>query len=496
MYGTGIAKASFVDDTLFMKLFQNSITRRVNFIIVLLLITGIGIMSLFFTLALTSTLNNSLSRSLSDRSRLLYTAIENFMLPGQANLAVNFFGEIEGSVAGEEIVLYRTDGVPAFTDSSTISIVNEEIGAEVFSGERSPVMWEGGSLDQARFSRATQIPPERQLFRSRDEGGNYLFQIYEPLINKPNCASCHGSNHTIRGLIHIAADISPAVNLQRMFIAATLLTFLLLVTFLTLFLAGFMNRHVIDPVKQIALVCTTITGGRFDARVDVKGNDEIAGLGTTVNTMIVGLRERYELSKYVSSSTIRDLTGSSIGKKVPITVFFSDIRGFTSFSEKLDPETVVQALNAVLSSQSDIISSFGGDIDKYVGDEIMATFTGRDGPRQAAECALAIMETFSSSEEFYGLRLGIGINTGLAILGRIGSAKRADYTVIGDTVNVASRLCSSAPAGVVYVSQISARFLPDHILKDDAQYLSVKGKSKTVTAYPIRKNKEETGEPI
>ncbi len=496
MSRAGIAKAPPVDNTFFMKLFQNSITRRVNFIIILLLITGIGIMSLFFALALTTTLNNSLSQSLSDRSRLLYTAIENFMLPGQADLAVNFFGEIEGSVAEEEIVLYRTDGVPAFTDSSTIEMVNGEIGDGVFSVERSPVMWEGGALDPDRFSRATQVPPERQLFRSRDEMGNYQFQIYEPLINKPNCASCHGSDHTIRGLIHIAADISPAVNLQRLFMAATLITFLLLVTFLTLFLAGFMHRHVIDPVKEIALVCSTITGGRFDTRVDIKGNDEIAGLGTTVNTMIVGLRERYELSKYVSSSTIRDLTGSSIGKKVPITVFFSDIRGFTSFSEKLDPETVVKALNAVLSSQSEVISSFGGDIDKYVGDEIMATFTGRDGPRQAAECALAIMEAFSSSSEFYGLQLGIGINTGLAILGRIGSAKRADYTVIGDTVNVASRLCSSAPPGTVYVSQTCARFLPDHMLRSDPHHLRVKGKSRTVTAYRIRKSMEETGETI
>lgn len=453
-------------------------------------------MSFFFAFALTSTLNDSLTQGLQDRSRLLYTAIENFMLPGQASLAVDFFGDLEGSTAGEEIVLYRTDGVPAFTDGSTIEQVNREIGAARFSPERPPVQWIGGALDTVRFESATGMPPRSQFFRSRDDDGSFLFQIYDPLINKPNCAECHGADHTVRGLIHISADISGAVRLQRLYVSATLATFLLLVTSLALFLGGFMHRHVIDPVKQIAAVCSAITGGSFDRKVSIEGRDEIAALGSTVNTMITGLRERYELSKFVSSSTLKALSGNQIGKKIPVTVFFSDIRGFTAFSERMDPETVVEALNAVLTAQSEIIVEEGGDIDKYVGDEIMATFTGRDGPAMAARCALAIMERFTDTGDFHGLRLGMGINTGLAILGRIGSAIRADYTVIGDTVNVASRLCSNAGPGVAYLSETTVRFLPSRFRLGPPVPLSVKGKQKPITVFSLEGVADEKEGPV
>ena len=95
--------------------------------------------------------------------------------------------------------------------------------------------------------------------------------------------------------------------------------------------------------------------------------------------MVDGLYERFELSKFVSSATIQSIKHSNKGTKTEIAIFFSDIRGFTAFSEKLSPEAVVTHLNKILNVQTEIIQRYGGDIDKYVGDEIVALFFG-EGP--------------------------------------------------------------------------------------------------------------------
>jgi adenylate cyclase len=329
------------------------------------------------------------------------------------------------------------------------------------------------------------MPPKRQIFRSKDSEGVFLFEIYEPLINKPNCASCHGPDHTVRGVIHLTNDITGAIQQQRIFIAAgASLSLLMLITLITI-LASFLHRMVIGPVKQIGVVCETISAGNFETSVAIEGNNEIARLGITVNQMITGLKERYELSKYVSSSTIQALTGQSAGKRVPLTVLFSDIRGFTAFSEAKDPETVVEALSRILSAQSEIITSLGGDIDKYVGDEIMATFTGKSGPRNSVEAALSIMELMDKSDQFSDLKVGIGINSGVALLGRIGSAQRADYTVIGDAVNIASRICAKAASGTVYITETTARFVHDSFRLSSPESLTVKGKKDAVKVFHV-----------
>jgi hypothetical protein len=134
-----------------MALFEKSITKRVNLIIIFLLTCGLGIISFIFSFALTNTFNSSLTGSLEDRSRIIYTAIENFMLPGQASLAVSFFNGLETGGARETVVLYRSDAVPAFSDDRTIREVNSFIDQDFFSSERAPVLWQGRSLEEDLF---------------------------------------------------------------------------------------------------------------------------------------------------------------------------------------------------------------------------------------------------------------------------------------------------------------------------------------------------------
>jgi adenylate cyclase len=328
-------------------------------------------------------------------------------------------------------------------------------------------------------------PPLMQVFRESEERRTY-YRIYKPLINKPKCARCHGSSHTIRGVIEVRSDITSSVRRQRSAVVTSASIFLGVLLVLSAALTRFMQRAVLRPVTVVRDVCTAVTRGDFSRKVDRLTNDEIGELGSTVNQMVEGLYERFELSKYVSSSTIRSLKGGGTGKNLGLTVFFSDIRGFTSYTEKQDAETVVANLNALLNLQSEIITSYGGDIDKYVGDEIMAMFTGREGVAAACRCAAEIQRRIAAEgNAFDRLQVGIGINTGKVILGMIGSERRADFTMIGDNVNLASRLCSAAGPGEIIAARSTYRRAGEDFSWEGPYKVRVKGKEEYVRVYKL-----------
>ncbi len=170
--------------------------------------------------------------------------------------------------------------------------------------------------------------------------------------------------------------------------------------------------------------------------------------------MVRGLRERSELTKYVSAGTIGAIQDSQEPRRVRKTLLFTDVRGFTSYTGSHDPERVVGILNKLLEEQSRIIHEHQGDIDKFVGDEVVAVFTGEDSPTRACSAAKAIMSAVRDGREAYdGLTLGAGIASGEVIQGMIGSARRADFTVIGASVNIAARLCGLAKPGQILVAR-------------------------------------------
>jgi adenylate cyclase len=138
------------------------------------------------------------------------------------------------------------------------------------------------------------------------------------------------------------------------------------------------------------------------------------------------------------------------GRRADLTVLFSDIRGFTTFSEQLTPEEVVDLLNEYLTLMTEIIFSHGGTVDKFEGDAILAFFGAPqvhdDDPERAVQAALEMRDRLGELEDRWqelaktSLKIGIALHTGQAVVGNIGSPRKMDYTVIGDTVNLASRL--------------------------------------------------------
>ena len=131
-------------------------------------------------------------------------------------------------------------------------------------------------------------------------------------------------------------------------------------------------------------------------------------------------------------------------------MLFCDIRGYTAFAERHDPEAVVEVLNLYFQQQADIVAKHHGDVDKFVGDQIVAVFQDQEMERNAVRCALEIQ---SATDELgrqhpdWDLEVGIGISTGEVIMGAMGSKNRMDFTVVGDNVNLAARLCSHAAPG-------------------------------------------------
>jgi class 3 adenylate cyclase len=429
-----------------------SLTLKVDLILVVALAAGIGAVMAAFTFSLLGSRERLTRDNLVQQGEILYTSIENFMIPGDAPIAVKFFEKVSLASPDYSIRLYRRDGTAAFSDNQTIDRVNANQKFKKFE-RRDAIAAAAAMPDRPRLDKATSLPPESVFFRD-DAGGRAYFRAYRPLINLPKCTACHGSDHTVRGVIDIRSDVTSVVVAQNLTLGAGFVGFFVVVGALALTLGSFLRRVVLDPVRKIGRLCSDVAGGSFEGRVEVRGRDEIGELARTVNTMVEGLYERYELTKYVSTGTIGAIKEKrQEPKRVERSLLFTDVRGFTSYTESKQPERVVEILNRLLDRQSAVIQENGGTIDKFVGDEIVAYFQDEDGPTRACRSALAIARLCEEEKEANdGLSVGIGIATGAVILGMVGSSRRADFTVIGDPVNIASRLCSLAKGGQIIAS--------------------------------------------
>ena len=162
---------------------------------------------------------------------------------------------------------------------------------------------------------------------------------------------------------------------------------------------------------------------------------------------------RSNLNRYVSRRTqqmVKAYTRTGIlppPQEEELCILFSDVRGYTQLSQEVEPRALFAELSASLGMQVDSVYQNGGDVDKFAGDGIMAVFDGADGAVNACRCALDILRRTAASNGAQGepmLRLGIGIHCGRALVGNVGSERQLDYSVIGETVNLAARLCGAA----------------------------------------------------
>ncbi len=181
------------------------------------------------------------------------------------------------------------------------------------------------------------------------------------------------------------------------------------------------------------------------------------------------------------------------GEQRQVTVLFADIRGFTRMSEEMSPEAVVTMLNIYLSVMIDKVLQNDGMVNKFAGDNIMAVWNAPYSEEDHAQ--LAVKAAWEAQKEIVELQqrdpslpkvqFGIGINTGEAVAGNVGSLGRAEYTVIGDAVNLASRICSAAPGGEVWIGPETYRQATDYLQVEEMEPQTFKGKIEKVVVYRV-----------
>ena len=290
-------------------------------------------------------------------------------------------------------------------------------------------------------------------------------------------------------------------------------------------LGAILSWSLIRPVRRVDGALEMIANGDFDTRVEVPNRDEFgnltknlnrttqhlatlygdleslnANLQETVDTKVAELERASRLKRYLSPQVADSiLAGEQDFKLGPsrkfLTTFFSDVRGFTSAAEGMEPEELVDELNDYLSEMTEIVFRHGGTLDKYVGDAVMVFFGDpvpqEDHAARAVRMSLEMRERMNQLQERWlrkyseGFEIGIGISTGWVTVGDIGSPARSDYTVLGNQVNLASRLADQAEAGQILVTERTMREVEDFVEGTVIDEISLKGVNRPIKIYEL-----------
>jgi class 3 adenylate cyclase len=270
-------------------------------------------------------------------------------------------------------------------------------------------------------------------------------------------------------------------------------------------LALLVSASVAQPLREVQLAMAQVQRGALDVRCTVVSNDEIGAVAEGFNRMVQGLREREAIretfGKYVSPE-VRDeiLAGrvSGAGVQCEVTILFADLRDFTPWVEASPPAEVVTDLNAYFTEMDIAIRAHGGLVLQFIGDEIEAVFGAPIADARHADAAVAAaremgkrLDAWNAARRAGGkaeLRHGIGIHTGTVIAGNIGSSERMSYALVGDAVNLASRIqaLNKEFGTQVLVSGVTHARLSSPVGLESMPAVRVKGRSAEVAVFALR----------
>jgi adenylate cyclase len=277
----------------------------------------------------------------------------------------------------------------------------------------------------------------------------------------------------------------------------------------------FFSRTVSRPVLRLVEASSLIEGGQFELDMKSETQDELGLLTESFVHMGRGLAERERVKetfgKFVNKEIAEQALKSELklgGSRKVATILFADIRSFTAISEKLSPEAVVEFLNDYMTRMVDCIDRTGGVVNKFIGDAIMGVWgapatsgSPRDDALAAIRAMLMMRQALLDFNEGRGgegkplIRNGCGVNTGPCIAGQIGSLQRMEYTVIGDAVNLASRIeaLNKPFCTDILISENTYDLVKDEVTAAVMPAIKVKGKEAPLTIYAVVKMKNESG---
>lgn len=271
---------------------------------------------------------------------------------------------------------------------------------------------------------------------------------------------------------------------------------------LSVLLGSALSRSLTRPVRALVAGTERVREGDYESRVSVDSQDELGTLADAFNDMTRGLlmREQYRsvLNKVVSEDIAEELMKGDVelgGENREVSVLFADIRGFTPLTEGMEPQDVIGLLNECMERLATAVDAEGGVVDKFIGDEIMAVFgapvTQHDHAARAVRAAVGMREAVAEMNRERAARgagevgVGIGISSGVAVAGNMGSADRLNYTVLGATVNLAARLTGAAEAGQILVSGDTRRSAAEACSATSLGGRTLKGFSSDVEVFSV-----------
>lgn len=273
---------------------------------------------------------------------------------------------------------------------------------------------------------------------------------------------------------------------------------------LVLLLLHNLARRITKPITALAHATKKVAAGQLDdieiPKASDGKNDEVTALCNSFDQMVTGLREKEKvkgvLNKVVSPEIAQEILKGQVhlgGEERKVTVFFADIRSFTKLAANREPHEVIEMLNTCMTKISHVIDAYGGVIDKYVGDEVMALFGApiekEDSALRSIQCALKIVEELKNwnADRKEPVEMGIGIHTGMMIIGNMGAENRLNYTVIGSNVNFAARLCSAAGRLEILISKetLAEPHVAENIEVEPVEGVELKGFDGTYILYRV-----------
>ena len=265
-------------------------------------------------------------------------------------------------------------------------------------------------------------------------------------------------------------------------------------------LAALLSR----PIFRLVQATGAIAAGNFNIALPVASRDELGALTDSFNRMARSLREKEMIkrafTRYVAREVVEEILKDPenlvlSGERRQVTVLFCDVRGFTPMSERLAPEEVVLLLNDFYTLMIETTFKYDGTLDKFLGDAVMAVFGAPmahpDHSARAIRTALAMQEGIAGlnarrmRDGKEAISVGIGVSAGEAVAGTVGTEDRMEYTVIGDSVNLAARLESNAKPGQILISHRTYERVRDLVDARPLGRIRVKGKEEEVEVYEV-----------
>lgn len=350
-------------------------------------------------------------------------------------------------------------------------------------------------MDHATATNVARLIAGDLLRSDQAESGPMLQVVVEGephhLVHRElNPGSPFGKAYQV-GLFPMAAALKEVADLRNRIITSAA------VTMFGAFLLSLLLTHGLSvPIHALVKATKAVRASDFSVRLPVRSHDEIGALTQSFNEMTEGLAEREKFRNMlnivadpkVAEEMMRGGGANLGGELRKVTVLFCDIRGFTQLTSGMPPAEVIAMLNEHMTALTNVVHEQGGVVDKFVGDLIMAVFgaprsTDKDA-YNAARCAVRMIQERDALNQSTGrvIRIGIGMATGEVVAGCMGSSDRLNYTVLGERVNLASRLCGAAGAMEIIIDDSTRTELSDRARVEDMGTVTLKGFGEPVKA--------------